>query len=155
MRAHLGYAEMQYKDVNKKILVEKFLSTNTGSLPPDYKLYCFNGKCKAILYIADRDKHEHKAAFFDTAWNYLGLPYKEGKPAQYIEFDPLPKAPEALSSMITVAEDLAREFPFVRVDFYDVDGKAIFGEMTFTPAGGHDVSEIDIDGVTMGQMLQI
>ena len=146
---------MQYKDVNKKILVEKFLSTNTGSLPPDYKLYCFNGKCKAILYIADRDKHEHKAAFFDTAWNYLGLPYKEGKPAQYIEFDPLPKAPEALSSMITVAEDLAREFPFVRVDFYDVDGKAIFGEMTFTPAGGHDVSEIDIDGVTMGQMLQI
>ncbi|HIZ72762.1 MAG TPA: hypothetical protein H9964_04195 [Candidatus Gallimonas intestinavium] len=99
------------------MIIEKFLSTKDGSLPPDYKLYCFNGKCKAILYIADRDKREHKAAFFDPSWNYLGLPYKEGKPAQYEQFNPLPVAPGSLTTMVTVAEGLSQEFPFVRVDF--------------------------------------
>lgn len=155
MRTYLGYAEMQYKNVDKKIIVEKFLSTKDSSLPSDYKLYCFNGECKAVLYISDRDKAEHKAAFFDSMWNYLGVPHNEGKAISYKEINPLPEAPKSLQTMITAAEDLAEGFPFVRVDFYDVDGKAIFGEMTFTPSGGHDASEIDINGQTMGELLEI
>ena len=154
-RVYLPYAELQYKNVKKRIIVEKYLSERDGSFPPDFKLYCFNGKCKAILYIAERDKKEHKAAFFDPSWQYLGMPYKEGKEMQYKEFNKLPDAPKSLNTMVAAAEDLADEFPFVRVDFYDLDGKAVFGEMTFTPAGGHDVSEIDIDGKTMGELLKI
>ena len=155
VRPYLGYAEMQYKGVEKKILVEKYLSTSDGHLPPDYKLYCFNGKCVAILYIADRNLIPHRGAFFDTNWHYLGLPMKEGRSAQYAEFDALPQVPNSLNKMIEAAQALSEPFPFVRVDFYDIDGKAVFGEMTFTPAGGHDVSEIDIDGKPMGDLLSI
>ncbi len=148
---YLDYAELQYKDVKKVILVEKFLFTHDMSLPADYKLYCFNGNVKAILYIADRDTHEKKAAFFSPEWRYLGKPKK----SMYSDFSVIPTKPKSLVRMCEVAETLSQGFPFVRVDFYDVDGRAVFGEMTFTPAGGNDASEINIDGVSMGELLTI
>ena len=48
-----------------------------------------------------------------------------------------------------------QDFKFVRVDLYDVDGKPFFGEMTFTPAGGFDVSQCRINGQSMGELLKI
>lgn len=147
----IGYSELQYKGVNKKLIIEKFLGRKDATLPEDYKIYCFNGKAKAILYVAERDSVQHRAVFFDTGWNYLG---ETGK-AAYKKLDNLPSAPFSLDEMVSVAEILAEGFPFVRVDFYDVDGQAVFGEMTFTPAGACDVSEIDINGVSMGEMLSL
>ena len=38
--------------------------------------------------------------------------------------------------MIEVAEKLSEDFPCVRVDLYNVDGKIYFGELTFTSYGG-------------------
>ena len=38
--------------------------------------------------------------------------------------------------MLEYAQILSKEFPFCRVDFYNVDGKIIFGEITFFHAGG-------------------
>lgn len=50
----IGYCELQYKDVTKKIIIEKYLGGKEESLPEDYKIYCFNGKAKAILYVSER-----------------------------------------------------------------------------------------------------
>lgn len=36
--------------------------------------------------------------------------------------------------MIFLTETLSKNIPFVRVDFYSVNGKSIFGEMTFYPS---------------------
>lgn len=155
---YLSYAELQYKDVPKKIIVEKFLQPSTGELPPDYKFYCFDGEPLAILYIQERTKKNHPAGFFDLDWNYLGTPKKEniGKHITvYHDFEPLPAKPQSLDIMIEAARKLSEGFPFVRCDFYDVDGQAVFGEMTFTPAGGHDVSEIDINGRDMSSYLKL
>lgn len=148
----LGYAEMQYKDVPIKILVEKFLEGKDGLFPEDYKLYCFNGEPKAILCMSGRYSDSMRVGFFDTDWKYIGKPRKN-----YLGFDEnnMPSKPESLEVMLKAAADLSKPFPFVRVDFYDLDGKAIFGEMTFSPAGGFDVSEIDVHGVNMGDMLRI
>lgn len=44
--------------------------------------------------------------------------------------------PETLEKMYKLSRKLAKGFPFVRVDFYDIEGKLIFGEMTFYPADG-------------------
>lgn len=148
---YLGYAEMQYKNVPKKIIVEKFLEGRNGGLPEDYKLYCFNGKCHAILYISDRGTTGKKAGFFDADWNYLGGTGKKN----YTGFEELPSKPESLDVMIETAEKLSEPFPFVRADYYDANGRAVFGELTFTPAGVSDVSEIDIYGRTMGEILKI
>ena len=57
--------------------------------------------------------------------------------------------------MAEAARILSKDFKFVRVDLYDVDGKPFFGEMTFTPAGGFDVSQCRINGQSMGELLKI
>lgn len=143
---YLEYAEMQYKDVDKKIIIEKLLESENGDFPADYKVYCFHGKAKAILYISDRGTLNTKGVFFTTGWNYLGVADKKYKEPKYI-----PERPKSLDTMIAAAESLSKDFPFVRVDFYYCNGKVIFGEMTFTPAGCHDVSHTPV----MTNMLHV
>ena len=150
----LGYAEMQYKDVPVKYLLETFLVGRDGLFPEDYKIYCFNGGPKAILYISGRFSDSTCAGFFDTNWKYLGLP-KNRLDYKSFDVDSIPTRPRSLDVMLKAAADLSKPFPFVRMDFYDLDGEAVFGEMTFSPAGGFDVSEIDIDGKSMGDLLEI
>lgn len=142
-------------DTLPRLLVEKYLKPANGPLPPDYKLYCFHGKCRAILYIVDRNQSVHPGAFFDTDWNYLGVPQNENHVSHYCAFSCLPSRPKSLQVMIEASEALSDGFPFVCCDFYEIDGKAVFGEMTFTPAGGYDVSQIDIHGKRMADYLTI
>lgn len=145
----LDYSEMQYKYCPKQIICEKYLDTKQGFLPYDYKLYCFNGKVKAILFIMDRDNNK-KGGFFSPEWTYLGPASKD-----YRGFDITPEKPYSLDVMLECAEVLAKGFPFVRVDFYQCGDRAIFGEMTFTPAGGIHLSQINIEGKPMGTLLDI
>lgn len=148
---YLAYSEMQYKGVVPKLIVEEFLSADTGGVPADYKIYCFNGKPMAILYIIGRDTEEKKVGFFDTQWNYLGTTGKK----TYTELNSLPNPPKNLEKMIEIAKTLAEDFDFVRVDLYEHNKKVYFGELTFTPAGGFDVSECKIGGRDMGEYLII
>ena len=148
---HLGYSEMQYKGVPKKLLAEKYLGTADGALPEDYKFYCFNGEPLAILYMTGRGSEHMQAAFFDLNWNMIGTTGKRN----YQSFEATPPAPASLNRMAEAARILSKDFKFVRVDFYDVDGKPFFGEMTFTPAGGFDVSQCRINGQSMGELLKI
>ena len=148
----IGYAEMQYK-TEKKLLVEKYLSDSSGNPPVDYKVYCFNGKPVLVFYLCGRFSGEMHGGFFDPDWNYLGI----GREA-YIKpltEDEIPKRPRSLETMFDAAKKLSQPFPFVRIDFYDVDGRAMFGEMTFTPRGGFEVSECDINGKTMAELLTL
>ena len=41
--------------------------------------------------------------------------------------------PDYFDEMKTIAEDLATEFPFVRVDFFIANNTYYFAELTFTP----------------------
>ncbi len=150
----LGYAELQYKDVPVKIIVERYLEGKDGSFPEDYKLYCFHGEPKAILYMSGRYSDHMQAGFFDMEWNYLGASNSK-KAYEVFDKNKLPEKPESLPTMIEAARTLSSPFPFVRMDFYDLDGKAIFGEMTFSPAGGFDASEINVHGVSMKDMLHL
>lgn len=142
-------AEMQYKNVPIMIMIEEYIGEHTDILPEDYKFYCFNGEVKAILYIYGRESNEQAAVFFDKKWKYIG---KTGK-AVYKNLDHLPEEPMNFEEMVHVAERLAKGFPFVRVDLYNIQGKIFFGEMTFTPAGGLQPAECLVDGVSMGELL--
>lgn len=150
-KSYLDYSEMQYKDAPKKIIVEEFLNPNNGELPADYKVYCFNGEPIAILYMCDRGTEVMTAAFFDTEWNFIS---ETGK-SNYKAFSQNIKAPVCLKEMIEVSRKLSAPFQFVRMDYYVVNDKLYFGEMTFTPAGCMYVSECLVNGKTMGDLLNI
>lgn len=142
------FAEVNYKYIKKKIICEKYLDTNQGFVPCDYKIYCFNGEPKAILVMMDRDK-EIRSVFMSPEWKFISAASK------YKSIDVLPEMPYSLNKMVEAATKLSSPFPFVRVDFYQYKDRAIFGEMTFTPAGGLFLSRTDIDGIPMDEILDI
>lgn len=144
----LSHSEMQYKYADKKIICEKYLDSDQGFLPYDYKIYCFNGEPKAILVIMDRDK-DSKGIFMSLDWKIISTIDKYTVP------DIIPSKPESLDTMIDAATKLSKPFPFVRIDFYQYNEKAIFGEMTFTPAGGLYTAQTEVEGVSMGELLEI
>ncbi len=121
------FYEPQYSKIKPLIVCEEYMETEAGLLPVDYKVYCFNGVPKAVLYCFERQSGL-RLEWYDTEWNPLEVGLipngrHAGKPA-------------CLDEMLEYAARLAMPFLFVRVDFYVKDGRPFFGEMTFTPAYG-------------------
>lgn len=121
--------EWAYKDIKPKIIIEKFLKENDKETLTDYKFYCFNGKAKFIDVHLDRIE-DHKQGCFDLSFNLLPF----GKSKDYKSISSEIKKPTNLEEMIYIAEKLSENIPFVRVDLYSIEGKSIFGEMTFYPS---------------------
>ena len=65
------------------------------------------------------------------------------------------KKPEGIEKAFEYAECLARDFPFVRVDLYLIDGRVYFGELTFTPSGGLDNGRLESTDRLLGEMLKL
>lgn len=120
-------AEMQYKRIPRKIICEKYIDMGNDKLPIDYKIYCFNGEPRIILVMKDRDTSVTRE-FYDMKWQRLHLREFEGSPESPT------KKPDNLNEMIEYAKKLSKPFKFVRADFYNINDKIIFGELTFTPA---------------------
>ncbi|MCF6279261.1 MAG: glycosyl transferase [Flavobacteriaceae bacterium] len=120
--------EWQYKDISPKILVEKLLVDKYGNIPNDYKLFCFDGVTKFIQVDIGRQENP-KRNFYDTNWKLLPLRLNldNGKD--------IPK-PKSLDLMIELAYKLSEDFSFARVDFYTLNDKVYFGEITFHPGSG-------------------
>ena len=121
--------EWVYKDIPKRIIIEKYLEDENGELR-DYKFYCFNGKPEFIQYDIGRYSH-HYRNFYDLEFN--ALPFKNGC-EQNFEIDI--EKPLGLHKMIAIAKVLAEPFQFARVDFYSVYDEIVFGEITFFHEGG-------------------
>lgn len=123
--------EWAYKDVKPRLIIEKFLKEDKKISLTDYKFYCFDGVAKFVNIHLDRAEN-HQKGFYDL--NLKALPF------QRISSDksaaPEVEMPENFNEMVKLAEILADKIPFVRVDFYSIEGKTIFGEMTFYPADG-------------------
>lgn len=125
------YREWPYKYVKRKILAEQFLDAGSSSDLRDYKFFCFNGSPKFLKVDFDRDKN-HRANYYSLSWQLL--PFGEAvcppAPNRTIE------KPQNFDLMIELAAKLAADFPFVRVDFYNIEGEIYLGEMTLFPAAG-------------------
>lgn len=137
------------KKLKKYYICEKYLYQEGQESPIDYKIYCFNGEPKAILVIGDRFSGK-KGVFMTPEWEFLSKLKGNYKVPEKM-FD----RPKSLNTMLEVAKKLSAPFPFVRVDLYDINGKAIFGELTFFPNGCIKMQETYIDGVSMGEFLDI
>lgn len=123
--------EWHYKDIKPLIICEEFLCLKNGNIPEDYKIYVFNRKDKTEVFIqVEEDRFgDHRRGVYDEQWNLLPL-------ERVLKNPKYNRKPNNLKQMIFLSKELSKEFEFVRVDFYEIENKLYFGELTFTPAAG-------------------
>jgi hypothetical protein len=119
--------EWLYKDIQPRIIAEAYMEDAAAGELPDYKFFAFDGQVKALFIATERQKkgEETKFDFFDREFNHL--PFINGHPNASVP----PAKPAQMEEMIRLAEVLSQGIPHVRVDFYEVNGKIYFGELTF------------------------
>ena len=124
--------EWPYKDVKRRIIGEVYMVDESGYELKDYKWFCFDGVPKALYIATDRGVkgEEPKFDFFDTDFNHL--PFTNGHPNSH---RPILK-PQGFEKMKELAAKLSEGQPHLRVDFYDINGKIYFGELTFYHMSG-------------------
>ncbi len=120
--------EWVYRDIPPRIIADTLLKTKTSSEIKDYKFWCFNGKPR-IMYITNKGENISEN-FYDM--NFMPLDINHGFPRSVPEYE----RPAEFDLMKQLAEKLAQDIPFVRIDFFDIDGQVYFGEYTFYDWGG-------------------
>ncbi len=149
---YLTAREWPYKNVNRRILAEKFMKDDkTPDNLMDYKFYCFNGVPKFAYLSKSFENHE------TARINYVTMDWKKAPfyRSDYAEFEEIPARPKNLNKMIELASVLSKDIPFLRVDFYEINEKVYFGELTFYPRAGFTVFEPEEWEEKFGDMLNI
>lgn len=120
-----------YKYMSPVIYAEEYISEVDDSEQVfDYKFFCYDGVCKNLFITTDRFSNK-TYNWFDRDFNELPFTYgNAGKTKDGVS------KPKHYEEMIEYAEKLAKPFPFVRVDFYEIGDKVLVGEMTFYSGGG-------------------
>lgn len=142
--------EWAYYGLIPGIVVEELLvnKENPKAGVNDYKFFCFNGKPEYVVVDVDR-YIGHKRNLYKVDWTLMNV----SSDCPQADRD-IPK-PENYEEMLSVASKLSEDFPFVRVDLYNVGGKIYFGELTFYPWSGYvQFTPDDID-LRLGEKFQI
>lgn len=125
--------EWPYKDIHPRIIIEPYMEDLKNHELIDYKIMCFDGKAKMLFTCTERFSEDGlKVTFFDLEWNKLPFERKYKSSSKKIE------KPVNFQKMIEFSEKLSQEITFVRVDWYEINGKLYFGELTFYPGSGYE-----------------
>ena len=128
---YIQYREWPYKNVMPRILAEEFMQDESGTQLKDYKFFNFNGEPFCIQVDFDRFS-DHKKNMYSTDWKLLDFSFNyPAHPEITIE------KPDNLDEMLRISRILSKGEPFVRTDFYSVNGHLYVGEITFFPASGY------------------
>jgi hypothetical protein len=128
---YYSYREWPYKDVHPRIIAEKYMEDRKKGTLKDYKILCFNGEPKLIELHNERFSNNHTQDFYDISWNKLNI-----SQYGYSISDKSEEKPVLLSEMLRLSKVLADGIPHIRVDWYIVDDKLYFGELTFFDGAG-------------------
>ena len=124
--------EFHYKRIHKKLMIEEYLNPKDNPLR-EYKVWVFHGRAEMIVpslsVHESKLNNDYRFRLYDRNWNEPDIQVRENV-AAYV--DP----PRQLSEIITVSEELAKEWDFIRVDLFLADGAIKFGELTPTPSAG-------------------
>ncbi|HPP85702.1 MAG TPA: ATP-grasp fold amidoligase family protein [Bacillota bacterium] len=123
--------EWAYKDVKNRIICEEYLETEDPLGLNDYKVFCFNGEPKLIQVNFARFTN-HKLNFYTPEWDFV-----DERVAYPNDPDAPIEKPKNLDEMLECAHKLSEGFPHVRVDFYNIGNRLVFGEMTFYHGAGY------------------
>lgn len=124
--------EIAYRDVDRKIIAEKYISNTDGSPLADYKFYCYGGQPQYFMYSLGEAEHNVRNHKFDMNCNSIDYLFKK---IPKIDVSTI-KLPENFPEMKKIVEKLCANFQHVRIDLYNVDGKIYFGEITLNTNGG-------------------
>ena len=127
--------EWQYKDIPRRIIAEKYMkdaeqNEQTGII--NYKVSCFNGEPKYV-YVSRNTQGKKNDCLSLLTPDWQDAPFYHGR---YEAFETLPPKPVNYEKMLEYAKILSENIPYVRVDFYEIDSKLYFSELTFMVASG-------------------
>ena len=140
--------EWPYKDVERKIIAEQYMEDAETQELRDYKFFCFDVEPNALFIASDRPR-DTRFDFYDMEFNHL--PFTNGYPNASKEI----KKPLCFEQMRKLAGVLSQGMPHVRVDFYEVNGKIYFGEMTFFHHSGMCAFDPEEWDYTFGSWLTL
>lgn len=141
--------EYQYKNIEPRVYIEELLIDSNGEIPNDIKFSCINGKVE-IIHVDSNKEREHLRNNYSKEWELLEFDWPKN-----IKRGDIISRPISLDKMVELAEVIALDFTFVRVDFYTVSGKIYFGEITFHPTSGFgEFSEYKYD-LLYGNKLEL
>ncbi len=144
-----------YFDGKACIVCENLMETENGKIPNDIKFFCFNGRVQFVYVDIDSidennvKKEQYYRNCYDREWNKLPIDFCLKSNNQIIIEKPL-----HFDKMIEYAEKLSKDFIFVRVDMYNIDGDIKFGELTPIPGMGFKLNPPDLDA-ELGALLQL
>lgn len=155
--------EWPYKGVKPYLIAETFLENEPDSrisleehqISPhsdivDFKFMCFNGKMLCCFTCTDRFSNDGlKVTFYDKNWEIM--PFERNHPRETVPC----KRPFNFDKMVWAAERLSIGIPFARIDFYEVNQKPYFGEITLYPGSGLEAFQPDKWDEIMGSWLSL
>lgn len=142
--------EWPYKSIRPRIIIEEYMEDKITKKIIDYKFFTFNGKPK-IMYVSDNSHSENQhCCFYDMNYKKLDIKRKD-----YQEFEKEIKQPNNFSKMIEFSRILSKNIPHVRVDWYEINGKLYFGELTFFTCSGFIPFENEEWDYKIGKMLKL
>jgi hypothetical protein len=146
------HGEIQYAEIQPRILCEQFLDDGSGGALTDYKLHCFHGKPHFTTVCSGRGPDGQGAAYdhYDRDWQRQMAISRSG-----VHPERWRPCPAAYPEMLEAAEALSKPFPYVRLDFYCLSDRIMLGEMTFTPAGCIDTGYTDEAQEQLGALIQL
>ncbi len=141
--------EWVYKNIKPRVIAEKYMEDSIDGELIDYKFFCFDGVPKAMYVATDRGIGETKFDYFDVNFNHLNLIQHYPNATKPI------RKPMNFDRMLELSAVLSKDIPHVRVDFYEVDGRLYFGELTFYHLGGYVPFEPESWDEVFGEWLKI
>lgn len=142
--------EWVYKRIKPRIIIEEYMSDNINQDLLDYKIMCFNGKAKcSFVCLNRRSKEGLNVDFYDRDWKKM--PFERHYKNSKITLD----KPRNYELMLNLAEKLSSNIPFLRVDFYEINNKLYFGELTFYPGSGFEEFKPEEWDEKLGEYIEL
>lgn len=128
--------EWPYKHVPHRVMAEELIENKDKSPLIDYKFYCYGGEPRYFMYSVGEYSHNVRNLKYDLKGNCIDYLFKE-HPA--LESDKI-NLPRNLDEMVSVSRELClglcKDAQHVRIDLYNIDGRIVFGEITFYSGSG-------------------
>lgn len=144
------HREWPYKNVKPRIIIENYLKDEKNRNIIDYKFFCFSGEPK-LMYVSKFSHNENaQIAFFDMNYKQIHI-----KRLDYKDLIDIPQKPIKFEEMKELSKKLSKNLKHIRVDFYEINEKIYFGEMTFYTGAGYIPFENEKYDEILGNMIKL